>query len=194
MQLSRRDFLKLSGAGTGGILLAGALGSESVLAAPPNPIRLHKRIGEKITTCAYCAGGCGALASIENGELTNVEGDPDHPINRGALCSKASSLYQIRNVGKKLNPRRLTKVLYRAPNDDKWQEKPWDWAIEEIAKRSKKTRDENWIEKDKDGNLVRRTEAIAIVGAVALDNEECYLINKAMRALGVVYMEHQARL
>lgn len=190
MEVSRRDFLKLSGAGTGGALLAGALGAESVLAAPPDPIRLHKKMGEKTTICPYCGAGCGFIVAAENGKVVNVEGDPDHPINRGAACPKGASIRQLAAD----NPLRLTKVLYRAPGAADWEEKSWDWAVTEIAKRIKATRDANWIEKDGDGNTVRRTEGVACLGGSALDNEECYLLGKMARALGVVYIEHHARL
>ncbi len=124
----------------------------------------------------------------------SIEGDPEHPINRGALCSKAQSLYQMRTVGDEDNPRRLKTVLYRPPNSAAWEEKSWDWALTEIARRVKKTRDESWIGKDKDGVVVNRTEAIAHLGGAAHDNEECYALVKMNRALGLVYLEHQARI
>ena len=194
MELSRREFLKLGGVGTAGILTLQALGTERLLAASPRVLFVKKQIGETVSICAYCAGGCGILVNAEGSNLISIEGYPDHPINQGALCSKAQSLYQIRTVDGQLNPRRLTKVLYRAPNSTTWEEKSWDWALDEIAKRIKRTRDENFIEKDKDSILVNRTEAIAQVGGSAHDNEECYLITKMNRALGMVYTETQARI
>jgi formate dehydrogenase major subunit len=132
--------------------------------------------------------GCGQIASVIDGKLVNLEGDPDHPINEGALCSKGAAVAQLHN-----NPRRLDKVLYRAPKSAKWEEKTWDWAIENIAAKVKKTRDATF-RKDEDGKTVNRTDGIACLGGAALDNEECYLISKAMRSLGVVYLEHQARI
>jgi formate dehydrogenase major subunit len=101
---------------------------------------------------------------------------------------------QINAINGEINERRLTKVQYRAPGSDKWEEKDWDWAISEIAKRIKTTRDEHFITQDADGRTVNRVEAIASLGGAALDNEECSLIVKAMRALGLVYIEHQARI
>ena len=193
MELSRRDFLKVSGAGVGGvILLSGSKGSTAPV--PPKAIPLTKKVGEKTSICAYCAGGCGIVVSSDGERLVGIEGDPDHPVNRGSLCSKAQSLYQIRTVDGKVNPKRLTKVQYRAPNSEKWEEKSWDWAMDEIAKRIKKTRDANFIEKDKDGITVNRTEAIAQLGGSAHDNEEAYLISKMNRGLGLVYTETQARI
>jgi formate dehydrogenase major subunit len=90
--------------------------------------------------------------------------------------------------------RRVTKPMYRAPGASEWQEVEWDWALDEIAKRVQQTRDDNWIETEADGRLVRRTEAIAHVGSAALDNEECSLLIKALRSMGLVYIEHQARI
>ncbi len=110
-------------------------------------------------------------------------------MNLGGGCSKGAAISQIHN-----NTRRLQKVLYRKAGGTDWEEKDWDFAVTEIAKRIKKTRDENWIETNSRGVVVRRTEAIAHVGAAALDNEECYLLCKALRAMGLVYIEHQARL
>ncbi|OGO40237.1 MAG: hypothetical protein A2147_09960 [Chloroflexi bacterium RBG_16_57_8] len=194
MKLSRRDFLKTGGAATAGALVLEVAGSGMALASPPGSFIAAKRIGEKTSICAYCAGGCGILVSADGENISSIEGDPDHPINRGALCSKAQSLYQIRTVDGKLNPKRMTKVLYRAPNATEWEEKTWDWALDEIAKRIKKTRDGSFIEKDKDGVTVNRTEAIAQLGGSAHDNEEAYLISKMNRGLGLVYTETQARI
>jgi len=189
MELSRRDFLKLSGLSTGALLFYRPFDRETASAKSLKRVPLHKKIGEKTTICCYCACGCGAIVASEGGRVVNIEGDPDHPINQGSLCSKGSALSQIAN-----NPRRLSKVLYRKPGGTAWEEKSWDWALEQIAKRIKATRDANWIERDKDGYLVNRTEAIASVGGAALDNEECYLLVKMLRALGLVYIEHQARI
>ncbi len=151
---------------------------------------LQKRIGEKTTICPYDATGCGFIVAADNGKVVNIEGDPDHPINRGAACAKGASLSQLAAD----NPRRLNKVLYRAPGGAEWQEKSWDWTLNQIASKIKQTRDANWVDKDGEGYHVNRTEAIASVGGAALDNEECYLLVKMLRSLGLVYIEHQARI
>ncbi len=191
MELSRREFLKLSGAGAGGVAVFGLTKPKTGLAADlPKSIPLHKKIGETTTICPYCGVGCGFVVASDNGVLVNIEGDPDHPINQGGACAKGGAQFQLSAH----NPLRLSKVRYRAPGSGQWEEKPMDWAIGEIAKRIKKTRDENWITKDKDGFNVNRTEAIACLGGASLDNEECYLIAKLMRALGLVFIEHQARI
>ena len=194
MELSRREFLKFGGAGMGALVLLKGVGSRSSRGVASGAVPLSKRIGEKTTICPYDASGCGFVVAAENGKVVNIEGDPDHPINRGAACAKGASLSQLRTVDGKLNPRRLTQVLYRRSGGTEWETKSWDWAIDQIAKKIKKTRDTNWIEKDKEGYLVNRTEGIANLGGSALDNEECYLLAKLTRALGLVYIEHHARI
>ncbi len=194
MELDRREFLKLSGVTTVGIFIFEALGFERTLAATPKAFLVKKRIGEKTTICPYDASGCGFIVAAEGDSVTNIEGDPDHPINRGAACAKGASLAQLRTVDGNLNPRRLTQVLYRRPGGRDWETKSWDWAIDQIAKKMKATRDTNWVTKDENGYLVNRTEGIASVGGAALDNEECYLLVKMLRSMGLVFVEHQARI
>ena len=187
-ELSRRDFLKLSGSSTAGLLLFGKL-RPGKRPFSTGAFSLKKKIGEKVTICPYDASGCGFIVASEGGKITNIEGDPEHPINRGAACSKGGAQYQIAN-----NERRLSKVLYRRPGGTEWEEKTWNWALDEMAKKIKATRDANWIEKDEDGYTVNRTDAIACLGGSALDNEECYLLVKAVRAMGLVNIEHHARI
>ena len=190
MKLTRRDFLKLCGGTTAGVALLGMLGPESFLEAAPIDIPLRKRIGEKTTICCYCGVGCGVIvASDENGKATNIEGDPDHPINQGALCSKGAALIQVTN-----NERRVDKVLYRAPYSSDWEEVSWDWAIDKVARNIKKTRDESWTYKDEKGRVVNHTEAIGWDGSAIVNNEEAYLFTKFARSLGITYLEHCARL
>jgi formate dehydrogenase major subunit len=193
MDLSRRDFLKVSGMTFGGVLLSSATAG-TALAKQGGPFKLHKPIGETPTICCFCGVGCGAIVASQGGRVVNLEGDPDHPINQGSLCSKGMALAQLNTVDGVVNRNRIQKVRYRAPGSSTWEEKSWDWAIEEMAKRIKATRDEFFIAKDSEGRTVNRLEAIASLGGAALDNEECSLIIKAMRALGLVYIEHQARI
>jgi formate dehydrogenase major subunit len=193
MDLSRRDFLRLSGLTTGGMLLPREM---ATVKSGTTRLRLRKPIGESPTICPFCAVGCGAIVAADASGKTviNIEGDPDHPINQGSLCSKGMALAQLNTVDGEVNPRRLQKVRYRAPGSSNWEERDWDWAFAEIAKRIKDTRDNFLIENDGDGRTVNRLEAIASLGGAALDNEECSLIVKAMRSLGLVYIEHQARI
>jgi formate dehydrogenase major subunit len=187
MEISRRDFLKLSGATAGTLLLptGAALAASGTSAFP-----LHKPIGEAATVCPYCSCGCGLLiATGPDGHIINSEGDPDNINNRGALDPKSIS---VRSMSQ--SPRRLKKPLYRAPGSDKFEEKEWDWVITEVAKRIKKTRDETFEKTNADGVTVNRTQAIAFLGGAANNDEECYLAVKLARALGLVAIEHQARI
>jgi len=192
MELSRRDFLKASGAGLGGIVIWQALGSNKK--SFPKDILLKKEaIGETPTICCYCSVGCGALVAASGNMVVNLEGDPDHPISQGSLCPKGQALLQIHNVDGAINPYRLTKPLYRAPGASDFTEISWDEAIERVAARVKETRDRTFITTDS-GKTVNRTEAIGSLGGGELDNEECYILAKMDRALGLVYIEHCARL
>jgi len=188
MELSRRDFLKASGAGMGGIFFLGALSPGVALASPARALPLKKQVKETTTICCYCAVGCGAIVtSYEDGTI-KVDGDPDHPINEGSLCSKGLAMAQVHEVDGKPNPYRLTKPLYRAPGASEFETVEWDWALENIAKRIKTTRDATY------NTAGSRTEAIANLGGGELDNEECYMLAKMARGLGIVYLEHCARI
>jgi len=184
MKLLRKDILKIKGKKNIKPITS-AVDRATPLAVPSTKLKNAQKF---TTICPYCAVGCGQILSVVNGKVINVEGDTEHPINQGSLCSKGNALLQVAN-----NERRLTKVLYRAPGSDHWQEKSWDWALERIAQKIKETRDKNWVAEDS-GFTVNRTEAIACLGGAALDNEECYLYSKLARALGIVYLEHQARI
>jgi formate dehydrogenase major subunit len=185
MAVTRRGFLKISGAAAlgGGLGLAGKIGPAH---AQPPKILYTK---ETTTICPYCAVGCGIIVHTRDGKVINTEGDPDHPINQGALCPKGSSLYQLSD-----NPNRLNKPLYRAPYAKEWKEVAWEWALDKIAENIKTARDASFMLKNEKGETVNRTDAIASVGSAAMDNEECYLYQKFLRSLGLVYIEHQARI
>jgi anaerobic selenocysteine-containing dehydrogenase len=180
---TRRQFLK--GLTTGTVAI-GALSQEGC--APAVPPLKTRGATTTTTVCPFCGVGCGQVVSTRAGKVIHIEGDPGHPISEGTLCSKGAAGIQVVN-----NSRRLQKVLYRKPNGAKWEEKTWDWALERIAARVKETRDKTF-KTTVDGRVVNRTEAIACLGGSALDNEEAYPLAKLMRALGLVYLEHQARL
>jgi len=190
MELSRREFLGLSGAAAGGLVLPCGVSAAALAADFP----LRKPVGETPTICCFCGVGCGAIVATQGDRVVNLEGDPEHPINQGSLCSKGMALAQLNTVDGKVNPNRLQKVKYRAAGSTTWEEKSWDWAIEQIARRVKDTRDEYFRATDDEGRVVNRLEAIGCLGGAALDNEECSLLTKAMRSLGLVYLEHQARI
>jgi formate dehydrogenase major subunit len=191
--ITRRDFLRYSGVAAAGLTLSHLGFDMSPIQAYAAELRTELRIKgakETPTVCCYCSVGCGILVSTDSkGKVINAEGDPDHPISEGALCPKGASTYQIA-----VNKNRLTKVRYRAPNSDKWKEVSWEWAMNKIAANIKKSRDKSFIEKNADGKVVNRTNGIASVGSAALDNEECWLYQKMLRALGLIYIEHQARI
>ncbi len=183
MSISRRDVLRTIGTTTA----VGTLGLPGVASAVPLPARV--KTGKETTTiCPYCGVGCGLIVTVNGDKVVNTEGDPDHPINRGALCSKGAALSRIFE-----NPHRLTRVLYRAPGAVQFVPKPWNWAVREIGKRVKATRDATFQQKD--GDLaVNRTAGMACFGGASLDNEEAYLLGKLMRAVGLTNIEHQARI
>lgn len=183
--ISRRNFLKITGLAAAG---ASTLGLRKEASAFEPKLKFDKA-KETISVCCYCAVGCGLIIHTLDGKVINVEGNPNSPINRGSLCSKGSSLKQLIN-----SEERLKKPLYRAKGANEWQEISWEKALDEIAKRVKTTRDKYFQFKNKKGESVNRVEAIASVGSAALDNEECYLYQKFLRSLGLVYIEHQARI
>jgi formate dehydrogenase major subunit len=203
MGVSRRDFLKLAGGsialGTAGVAL-----SPDEAAAQGQELRI-KGAKQTTTVCPYCSVGCSILIHSKDGKVINVEGDPDSPINEGTLCPKGASLFQMAN-----NETRLTKPLYRAAGATDWKEVEWSWALDQIARKVKDTREKTFKataknkvkEKGSDGVevevekefTVNRTDGIAHIGSAALDNEECYLMQKLVRSWGVAWIEHQARI
>jgi len=142
------------------------------------------------SVCPYCAVGCSLNVYVKDNQVLDIEGDPNSPINHGTLCPKGSATYQYT-----VNPSRLTQVLYRAPFSDHWEIKSLDWAMEEIAQRIKKTRDETFVDHLENGQEVNHTLAIASLGGATLDVEENYLIKKLFSGgLGIVSIENQARI
>jgi len=191
MKLNRREFIQVTGATAAGIAVSG-------LGFDLSPVKAHAQMlktryaKETTTICCYCAVGCGAIVHTSkkgDGRVINIEGDPDHVINRGSLCSKGAALAQlVENSG------RVTDPMYRAPYSKEWKKVSWDWALTEIAKRVKATREASFEAKNAKGQVVNRTAAIASVGSAALDNEECWIYQALIRAMGVTYIEHQARI
>jgi formate dehydrogenase major subunit len=193
METSRREFFKI--AAIGGVA-ATVFGFD--LAPAYAQLRELKiaRATETRSTCPYCAVSCGVIiytlgdkAKNVTPQVIHVEGDPDHPINRGTLCPKGASLEQ--DI---LNERRLMKPQVRRPGGTDWEDIPWDKALDEIAALTKKTRDDTFVEKDANGKTVNRCEGIAFTGGCTDTNEFNYLVVKSMRSLGVCYLENQARV
>ena len=199
MGMSRRGFFKLTGAALmTSVIYEFSAQSPAMALGPVQGWKLVD-VKETSTICCYCAGGCGTIVSVRDGKLINIEGAPDHPINRGGMCSKGSSqfgvnsVYDDKNGARIINPNRLTTPKVRRAGKAEWEDISWAQAIDEIAVRVKKTRDENY-ETVADGVTVNRCEAIASFGAAALDNEEGYALQKLCRGLGLTYIEHQARI
>jgi formate dehydrogenase major subunit len=193
MEVSRRTFIKTSLAG-GATLSAFGFDVAPVM-AQTQALKMA-RTSETRSTCPYCSVSCGVIihtlgdkAKNATPQVVHVEGDPDHPINRGTLCPKGASLEQ--DI---LNERRLVKPQVRRPGSDHWEDISWSDAVNEIAQLVKKTRDETFIEKDKDGRTVNRCEGIAWAGGCTDTSEFNYLAVKTMRSLGVCYFETQARV
>ena len=146
------------------------------------------RVGTSI--CPFCAVGCAQLVYAKNGKPIHVEGDPRSPVNQGTLCPKGAG-----TLGMMLSPARINQVLYRAPHSDHWEPRPLEWAMDRIAERVKRTRDETFVETLADGTLVNHTLGIGSLGGATLDNEENYLMKKLFGGdLGMVNIENQARI
>ena len=193
MALNRREFFKIGvGGGAAGLLFGFAV---KPALAQAKSLKIA-RTTETHSICPYCSVSCGVIirtlgdkAKNVTAQVVHVEGDPDDPINRGTLCPKGASLYH--DI---LNDRRLLKPEVRRPGSTKWEDISWDQAINEIARHIKKTRDETFVEQDDQGRTVNRCETIGFNGGCTDTNEINYLIVKAMRSLGVCYLENQARV
>ena len=205
LEITRRKFLKISGYAAAGAIVTEGLGFDlSAVKAYAGELRVREA-KQTTTICCFCSVGCGILVHTIEGKVINTEGDPEHPISEGALCPKGGALSQIVN-----NESRLRKPRYRAPGSAAWKEVEWDWALDQIARRVKDTRDRTFRSTsttkirqikaadtpDESGLfpematdvekafVVNRTEGLAQVGSAALDNEECYLLQKTDALLG----------
>ena len=198
ISLHRRAFLKTTAGG--GFTLGGLLGLGLDLRAAQEEARHLKiaNVKEVPSVCPYCAVGCGQLVQVRDKRIINIEGNPESPINQGTLCPKGAATYQLA-----VNPHRVTRVWHRAAGATDWDKtKTLDWAMNRIAQLVKETRDatfqETWPTRDTEGNEIHKrvnhTLAIASLGGATMDNEWNYLQCKLMRALGVVFIENQARI
>lgn len=197
--ITRKDFFKLSGfAALSGAIL-GTNSSDKTVFASSSPFTRLDRTKVYHTICPYCSVGCGIICHVKDGVVVNVEGDPKHPINEGKLCSKGTSIYNLSYVydskkRPKAHSKRLTEVKYRRPGAKDWETISWDEAFEKIAKRIKNTRDKSFEKRDAEGVTVNRTQAIAHLGSAVCTNEENYLYHKLVRSLGIINLDHCARL
>jgi formate dehydrogenase major subunit len=192
--MSRRQFLKLSAGAMGGVAAAevAGLGFDTTRVrarAQAGPVKQGKEVP---SVCPYCAVGCGTIVTVANGNMLDIQGNYDSPINVGTLCPKGAATYQLAK-----NDHRWTKAKYRAPFSDHWEDIDLEKAMDMIAERFKKTRDENFIEKTKVGDaekVVNQVLAIASLGGATIDDEWNYIHQKLLRAAGVVSIENQARI
>jgi formate dehydrogenase major subunit len=141
------------------------------------------------SVCPYCAVGCGQRVFVRDGQVTQIEGDPDSPISRGRLCPKGSASLQLTT-----GSARLDKVLYRRPNGTDWESLDLDTAMDMIADRVIAARRDGWQWEDDEGTRLRRTLGFASLGGATLDNEENYLLKKLFTSLGAIQIENQARI
>lgn len=192
-KVTRGDFFKFAGAGAG-VLLTSELGFD---VAKATEIKKQLRIAgatEAHSVCPYCAVGCSMIAyTRQNADGTvnilQIEGDPDSPINEGRLCPKGATAMQLA-----VSSRRVESPLYRAPGATEWQKISWDDMLDKIARRVKDSRDRTFVQVDKKGNLVNRTDGISFAGGAAFSSEEGYFAAKVMRGLGLTHLEQQARV
>jgi formate dehydrogenase major subunit len=197
MQISRRGFVKLTAA-TLAVSTVDALGffaSGEALAASVRPFKLAAAT-ETRNTCTYCSVACGILiysmgdrAKNARSNIIHIEGDPDHPVNRGTLCPKGSALLDVVHA-----PTRLQVPKYRAPGGTEFKEVTWDWALDRIARLMKEDRDKNFIAKNAQGTTVNRWLTTGMLAASASSSETSYLTWKVARSFGMVVFDNQARV
>jgi len=200
MNLTRRRFLKFSAGAVGMAVASEAAGlglDNGALRSSSGGVPIKK--GKLIpSVCPYCSVGCGQMVMVnDSGKIIDIQGNPDSPLSEGTLCPKGAATYQL-----VMNEHRWTKVKYRAPGSDHWEDKTLEWAMNRVAELVKKTRDANFNEFEnlpdgKGGTVKKRvmnTYAIASLGGATIDNEWNYAQQKLMHGLGVVYVENQARI
>jgi formate dehydrogenase major subunit len=193
--ITRRQFLGVSGATLAGSSLALMGFSPSAALAEVREFKLA-RATETRNTCPYCAVSCGVVmyslgdtAKNAKASIIHIEGDPDHPVNRGTLCPKGAGLLDFVH-----SPSRLTRPQYRAPGSDSWQDISWDEALDRVAKLMKEDRDANFIARTGDGLTVNRWVTTGMLAASASSNEVGYLTHKVIRSLGILSFDNQARV
>lgn len=195
MQVTRRQFFKICAAGLGSssLVMMGFSPTEALA-----EVRQYKlsRTTETRNTCPYCSVGCGILmyglgdnAKNAKAEIIHIEGDPDHPVNRGTLCPKGAGLLDFVR-----SPNRLRYPEYRAAGSNEWKRISWDEAFTRIARLVKDDRDKNFIAKNADGATVNRWLTTGFLAASASSNESGYLTHKVVRSLGILGFDNQARV
>ncbi len=191
MQVSRRDFLRVTAGAGAGTAVGGLVGLGASL-APARAAAQELRIKDAKSVpslCPFCSVGCATLVQVKNGRIVNIEGDPRSPHNEGTLCPKGAAIYQLH-----VNPNRPTKVLHRKPGARNWETVELEWAMDRVAELTRQTRDATFIEQLPNGKRVNMTPAIFALGGATLDGEFNHVCQKMWRGLGVVAIENQARI
>jgi len=195
VHMSRRQFLKTTGATLAGSSLALMGFSPAPALAEVRSYKLTRTV-ETRNTCPYCSVSCGVLmyslgdgAKNATASIIHIEGDPDHPVNRGTLCPKGAALLDFVH-----SPSRLQFPEYRAPGSKEWKRMSWDDALSRIATLMKQDRDANFVEKTPEGLTVNRWLTTGMLAASASSNEVGYLTHKTIRSLGILGFDNQARV
>lgn len=195
MDVTRRQFVQIAAGGIGATGLAALGFSPSRALAEVRAFKLA-HTSETRNTCPYCSVGCGLIlyslgdrSKNARSAIIHIEGDPDHPVNRGTLCPKGAGLLDFVH-----SPNRLKVPEYRAPGSSEWKRVSWDWAVERIAKLMKEDRDKNIVQKNAAGVTVNRWLSSGFLAASASSNESGYLTVKILRALGMTAIDNQARV
>jgi formate dehydrogenase major subunit len=195
MQVTRRQFFRICTAGVGSSSLAALGFAPGEALAEVRAFKLA-RATETRNTCPYCSVGCGVLmyslgdkSKNTRSRIIHIEGDPDHPVNRGTLCPKGAGLLDFVN-----SPSRLQTPEYRAPGSKEWTRISWDDAFGRIAKLMKDDRDKNFVATNPDGAIVNRWTTTGFLAASASSNETGYLTHKVVRSLGMLAFDNQARV
>src|SRR5579862_2941017 len=191
MAVSRRGFLKISGAAAAGTALGGVAGlglkpKRAYAAAQALRIQNAKAYP---SICPYCAVGCGTLVHAADGQIINIEGNPDSPVSQGNLCPKGAAIYQLH-----VNPNRQTQVLHRAAGATQWETMDLNTAMDRVAQLVKQTRDSTFVPADQSGRKVMASEQIFSLGGATMDNEWNHVQQKLLRGLGITPIENQARI
>jgi len=193
--VTRREFFKITGATLAGSSLVLLGFSPGAALAEVREFKLS-RATETRNTCPYCAVSCGVImyslgdrAKNARSSIFHIEGDPDHPVNRGTLCPKGAGLLDFIH-----SPSRLTQPQYRAPGSAEWQAISWDEALDRVAKLMKADRDANFVAKNADGLTVNRWLTTGMLAASASSNEVGYVTHKVIRSLGILSFDNQARV
>jgi formate dehydrogenase major subunit len=195
MDMNRRQFFRVSGAGLAASSLAALGFSPATALAETRHFKLA-RATEVRNTCTYCSVGCGILmyslgdrAKNVKAEIFHIEGDPDHPVNRGTLCPKGAGLLDFVH-----SPNRLKYPEIREPGSKEWKRVSWDDAMDRLAKLMKADRDANFVASNADGKVVNRWTSTGMLCASASSNETGYLTHKTMRSMGMLVFDNQARV